>query len=64
MAKREKCKTCIHHSSGIYQGRVRCNYILDTGEPRGCDPEVCDKYERGIRDPRKEEIAFGSKVER
>lgn len=41
--KRQRCKTCIYRA---YQGRG-CDYILITGERRGCKPEECDKYVKG-----------------
>lgn len=41
--KRQQCKTCIYRA---YQGRG-CDYILITGERRGCSPEKCDKYTKG-----------------
>lgn len=47
-AKRRKskpCKGCAHYrsSTGSRGGEEICHYILDTGEPRGCPPERCDK---------------------
>ena len=41
--KRQRCKTCIYRA---YQGRG-CDYILITGERRGCKPEECDKNVKG-----------------
>lgn len=41
--KRQRCKTCIYRA---YHGRG-CDYILITGERRGCKPEECDKYVKG-----------------
>lgn len=31
------CKGCIHRRSRV------CNYIMDTGELRGCSVQECDK---------------------
>lgn len=47
-AKRRKpkpCAGCAHYrsSTGSRGGEEICHYILDTGEPRGCPPERCDK---------------------
>lgn len=42
---RPSCKGCKHRvkiSTSSY-----CNYIIDMNEPRGCDVENCDKYEKG-----------------
>lgn len=55
-----KCLTCIYRTR-VYVGAFGseknwgCAYILHTGHRRGCDPEQCDKYQRGpakrIKDP-------------
>jgi hypothetical protein len=43
---RKSCEGCIYHRALAThgQGFVKyCNYLLDTGKPRGCPPEKCDK---------------------
>lgn len=37
---RKSCKGCIHAR------QKGCNYILDTGMPRNCPAENCNKYAR------------------
>lgn len=37
-----KRKDCFYRSDGA--GLVTCDYILKTGQPRGCSVEHCDKY--------------------
>ena len=40
------CKGCVYYrplSESNNRGKPYCNYILDTGEPRGCPTENCDK---------------------
>lgn len=44
--KKTKCAGCGHrrpitHSKDSFK---ICNYILDTGEPRGCPVEKCTHY--------------------
>lgn len=43
--KSKPCKGCAHNRSetGSRGGEEICHYILDTGEPRGCLPENCNK---------------------
>jgi hypothetical protein len=43
--KTKPCAGCAHYRSetGSRGGKEICHYILDTGEPRGCPPEECDK---------------------
>lgn len=43
--KSKPCAGCAHYRSetGSRGGKEICHYILDTGEPRGCPPEECDK---------------------
>lgn len=43
---RHLCRTCKYRASGARSG---CDYIIHTGNERGCNPEVCNKYERGKR---------------
>lgn len=43
---RKRCVGCKHQIK-LSSGYVICNYIIDANEPRGCDIEVCDKYEKG-----------------
>lgn len=45
---RESCKGCIHHKNltGDYRDKKKyCNYMLDTGEKRGCPPDKCTRKE-------------------
>lgn len=39
----KKCELCYFRKS-IGRSLFACHYMLDTGEPRGCDPEGCDKF--------------------
>lgn len=43
----KRCKTCKYRSADNIAGN--CDYILMTGHMRNCDPEHCDKYEKGKR---------------
>lgn len=45
--KPKPCAGCAHYrsSTGSRGGEEICHYILDTGEPRGCPPERCNKRE-------------------
>lgn len=43
---RHLCRTCKYRASGARSG---CDYIIHTGNERGCNPEVCNKYEKGKR---------------
>lgn len=43
----DRCKSCKYRGSDCGYGN--CDYILITGHMRGCDPENCDKYEKGKR---------------
>lgn len=43
---RHLCRTCKYRASGARRG---CDYIIHTGNERGCNPEVCNKYEKGKR---------------
>lgn len=40
------CKYWRPLSSGK-NGYYACHYLVDTGHPRGCEPENCDKRETG-----------------
>lgn len=49
-ADEERCSKCIHRSPirGFNKLDIGCLYILDKGEPRGCDFGVnCTKFEKG-----------------
>ena len=35
---------CYYRSSSAVRGFSTCDYIIRTGEPRGCKPSACDKY--------------------
>ena len=39
----KKCLTCYFHKD-IGRSLFACCYMLETGEPRGCDPKDCDKF--------------------
>lgn len=40
------CRTCVHLHKAAGLGLRTCDYLLDTGEPRGCDvSEHCERYE-------------------
>ena len=45
--KPKPCAGCAHYrsSTGSRGGEEIYHYILDTGEPRGCPPERCNKRE-------------------
>lgn len=47
---RHLCRTCKYRASGARSG---CDYIIYTGNERGCNPEVCNKYEKGNRNETK-----------
>lgn len=53
---RKQCKTCIYKTR---QGRG-CDYILITGQRRGCSAENCDKYTRGKKKRMANEPAWSS----
>lgn len=41
------CKGCIHYRSlNEASGKKVCHYCYDTGEPRGCSSESCDKKKK------------------
>jgi len=45
---RKTCKGCVHHRPlGDNRHEKYCNYIIDTGEPRGCPAEKCTRYTNG-----------------
>ena len=41
----DTCRGCVYYRSlsESSRGKPYCNYILDTGEPRGCPAENCEK---------------------
>lgn len=43
---RHLCRSCKYRASDARKG---CDYIIHTGNERGCNPEVCNKYEKGKR---------------
>lgn len=53
-AEREKCTTCQYRSSGYTKNG--CDYIEHTGHRRGCRVEDCDKYVKGERLSRKDDL--------
>ena len=43
---RKSCKGCIYNRPLTFEGSGQqryCLYCYDTGKPRGCPPEKCDK---------------------
>ena len=60
----DTCKGCVYYRplSESSRGKPYCNYILDTGEPRGCPAEKCTKkismeeYMKKITQEQKQEI--------
>ena len=43
----KRCQTCIYRAKSHGSGLVTCDYLILTGEPRGCDvSEHCERYER------------------
>lgn len=51
------CKKCIY-SSKEKTLEPMCNYILDTGQRRGCKLGECDKFTEGSRKKKKRQIAL------
>jgi transcriptional regulator with XRE-family HTH domain len=43
----EKCTHCGYR--GMTGGRLSCDYIIHTGHSRGCRPDKCNKFKKGIR---------------
>lgn len=58
--KRKDCYYCHTHggSNGAGSTTSLCCYMLETGEPRGCPADKCDKYI-----PRKKAKKLGRKTE-
>lgn len=51
----KKCKSYDHYRAlSAALGVKCCNYILDTGKPRGCSPQDCDKWTARGRKPKTE----------
>lgn len=45
MAERKSCRGCVYHRRIGNVGSYKvCHYLIDTGEPRGCPPDKCEKY--------------------
>lgn len=45
-----RCRTCRYRNRADGSGLITCDYILMTGEPRGCEvSETCERYERSGR---------------
>ena len=42
---KKRCEGCYYSKSadGTSNGAKFCHYMLETGEPKGCRAEVCDK---------------------
>lgn len=47
MGRCKRYKTCKYRASKYDPNH--CDYALITGRIRGCDPDECDKYEKGER---------------
>jgi len=44
----KRCQTCIYRAKSHGSGLVTCDYLILTGEPRGCDvSETCGRYSPG-----------------
>ena len=56
---RTLCKTCIYRARDFSVNR--CDYIDIEKHSRGCFVEDCDKYIKGPRAPRKNDIAYSDK---
>lgn len=41
----EKCKSCFYRGL-FYPNDMCCDYLVMTGESRGCSVENCDKYKK------------------
>lgn len=51
------CKGCRYR---LRCGSVSvCNYLQDTGVPRGCSVKNCSKYKKGNRDKEREDWVSG-----
>lgn len=44
MAKATKCRSCVYGNFCGTSQTYMCNYILITGNARGCPPTKCDKH--------------------
>lgn len=47
---RHLCKKCIHRAKNLSEkavGRPGCDYVCNTDKERGCDVEICNKFEEG-----------------
>lgn len=51
------CHGCAHRAGKTRNGT--CNYILDTGYPRGCYIKNCRHYKRGPREDNKNDWVTG-----
>lgn len=43
------CKSCIYSRTTSATKNMSCDYLLITGNRRGCKVGECDKYEKGKR---------------
>ena len=52
---RRSCRGCIYHRTltDEVRGKKYCNFMLDTGEKRGCSPVNCTRYTKGELPKRK-----------
>ena len=53
---RELCKTCIYRGRDF--GVNRCDYIEISKRSRGCAVEDCDKYVKGPRPTKRNDITY------
>lgn len=40
----DRCKGCIHRRALSGKSAAVCQYVIDTGKLRGCDPEDCPHW--------------------
>ena len=40
----DRCKGCIHRRALSGKSAAVCQYAIDTGKLRGCDPEDCPHW--------------------
>ena len=57
----KKCKTCKYRGK-VTDGVIGCDYIVITGDPRGCRVECCTRYEKGNKVQRDVDIVISKKA--
>jgi hypothetical protein len=62
--KRTSCKGCVYRRAfGSNSNYTVCHYLIDTGKPRGCSAENCDKKltkRRGKNNGRHDDYTAGA----